>query len=103
MRDTSRLLTQSECQEAVKLVHDYVVNLMGDNYLWNISEVVETMVVFAITRSAPDPGSVLNYWDRKVRVVSELVARFMTDEYRGIAQYGLLERCQHLLKIAHNT
>lgn len=100
MRDTLRPLSQSECEEAIKLVYDFVISRLSESYLWNLAEVIEVMVCFAISRDAPNPGQTLNYWDRKVRVVSEMIADFLVDEYHGIANFGMLERARRLRQLA---
>lgn len=103
MRDTLRPLSQSERDEAIKVVYDFVSSRLGEGYLWNLLKVVETTVLYAVTFDAQDPGPALNYWDRKVRVVSEMVAHFLSCEYQGISQFGLLERCRYLYSLAHSN
>lgn len=100
MHDVLRPLSQSERDEAVKLVYDYVISRLGDRYLWNLAEVIEAMVCFAISRDELDPSPVLNYWDRKVKVISEMVASYLVDEYHGIANFGMLERARRLHQLA---
>lgn len=100
MRDILRPLSQSERDEAVKLVYDFVVSRLGDSYLWNLVDVIETMVMYAVTQSASDPGPILNYWDRKVRVIGEMVADYLINEFRGIAQFGMLARARRLYQLA---
>jgi len=102
MRDTLRPLTVCEQEYAFKYVHDHVVAHLGDNYLWNIDHVVQVMTLYGVTRSAYDPASTLNYWDRKVRVISEIVADFLINSYRGSAEFGMIDRARHLHRLAQN-
>ncbi len=103
MRDTMRPLSQGERDESIKLVYDYVISRLGIQYLWNLEVVVKEMTLFCITKTSPDPGPVLNYWDRKVRVLSEMVAEYLINEYRGVAEFGMLTRARHLYTLARSS
>ena len=102
MHDTLRPLCVSEQELASKYVYEHVAVLLGDDYLWNLSDVVKTMTLYGVVRTAPVPSSVLNYWDRKVRVISEMVADFLINSYRGSAEFGMIDRARHLHRLAQN-
>lgn len=102
MRYTLRPLTACEQEHAFKYVHDHIIVHLGDDYLWNIDHVVRVMTLYGVTRSAHDPAPILDYWDRKVRVISEMVSRFLVESYDGIAEFGLLDRARRLLHLAHH-
>lgn len=102
MHDTLRPLCESEQVLVSKYVYEHVATRLGDNYLWNLADVVNTMTLYGITRAAPDPGSILNYWDMKVRVVSEMVSNYLINSYRGIAEFGMIDRARHLHRLARN-
>ena len=100
MHDTLRPLCSNEQELASKYVYEHVIAHLGENYLWNIDHVVRVMTLYGVTRSAHDPASSLDYWDRKVRVISEMVADFLINLYRGSAEFGLIDRANHLHRLA---
>lgn len=102
MIDTIRSLTYEELSMASKSAMEEVWNRLGHKSPEThvMEGIVDTVVHYGVTSNSVDPCHVLDFGDWRVRVVTQLIAEYLSTSYRGPANFGLLDRTRRLFELA---